>query len=223
MSIVNEEDFFGRIEHEFGEHGKVDASKEEQRQYENLALENEARVNEIFNEFGVPTVAEYIAALKCILLDRNRSRSLGRCKNLSTMKMKKISRVGIAIGVISEFFYSEIVGMTSEATGNFHDELRAMSSRFYNKDVELLNKQLSLTSAAGSPTIGIVSRHYRDAVGNLLQYKDWMLEVRDGNRVRHYELTYPIANEAVTGYLLLRDETCANDNWSAWVDDVRVG
>lgn len=217
MSVINQEDFFGQIEQEFDHKQDNDPSKQEQRQYENLTTSHQYQLDALENEFGVMDEKTYIKAMKVVLQYRHLKVRAPRIDNLSRMKLKKYQALTVAMGEVTEFFFSDIVGMTSEVQSAVYDPLHAESSRFYVKDPGLYQKAVALTNAPGSPTAQFVKRTFCDARGNALPYNDWVIEIREPKRTYHLELPFVHQNDAVNAYLENLLEKCYHDEWVASV------
>ncbi len=217
MTIANEDDFFGQVEKEFDQKKDDHLAKEEQRQYENLTTQHQYQLNELANEFVAIDEKHFIKAMKLVIKSRRQLHTHKYLQCVSAMKLKKFRALALAMSDITEFFFSEVIGRTSETQGAYHDELMAESSRFYVKDQRLNDLTVPLTNAKGSPTARFVKRKYKDRIGNVLPYTDWVLEIREGKAVSHFELPFVSQNEPVNEYFSQLLELYVNEGWTTWV------
>lgn len=200
MSVINQDDFLGRIDHVIGNSGTADPSLEEQRQIENLQRLEMEHLLTPTQEFEVLAHENFGRKMKSIILNRHRRRSIRGARRYSQRQWKKLLQLNVALGEVTEFLFMHIVGIRSEAAAALHDELHAFSTRFYVKDVQLFEREIPLTSKPGSPTVRFVNRQYVDRIGNTLPYQDWVLRITENGVATIIELPY-VLDELVNEYL----------------------
>ena len=213
MSVINQDDFLGRIDHQLGDNNRRELNMEEQRQIE--AYQDLERLQAVHpaNEWGTIDHKQYVANVRWLTLQRNvrlYNRSLTKA---SARSWKKILKRNVVVGELTEFLFEHLVGMTSEPAAAFHDELHAASSRFYIKDPALFQKEIALTNKTDSPTARFVVIQYVDRIGNTLPYQDWRLRITDGDRLTFIELPFSM-DERVNEYI---DKLCLQRDDFGWV------
>ncbi len=209
MSVINQDDFLGRIDHVLGDSGKKDPSLEEQRQMENFQQLEMEHLLTPMQEFDGINHKEFIKKMKFIALNRNRSNTP---RDRSKHQWKKSVKRSIVLGEVTDFLFTHIVGTRSESSAPLHDELHAFSTRFYVKDPTLFMYEIPLTNKPGSPTVRFVKREWVDRIGNTLPYQDWALRVIDGRKVTFFEPPYTL-DELVNEYLSMLALAAEEGGW----------